>query len=49
MIDKVKPPVAIGSEVRLIFSEIESIKCAWAFLGLNLNGYEMLIAQPVGN
>jgi hypothetical protein len=48
MIDKIKPTIAIGAEVRLIFSETESIECAWIFFG-DLNGYEILIAQPVDN
>ena len=48
MIDKIKPTIAIGAEMRLIFSETESIECAWIFFG-DLNGYEILIAQPVDN
>ena len=43
MVGKIKPTIAIGTEVRLIFSEIESIECAWIFFVPDLNGYEILV------
>ena len=46
MIGKIKPTIAIGAEVRLIFSEIEFIECISAVFA-NLNGYEILIGQPI--
>jgi len=49
MIDKIKPTIAIRSKMRLIFSETESIECAWVCFGTDLNDYEILIAQPVNN
>jgi hypothetical protein len=49
MIDKIKPTIAIRSEMRLIFSETESIECACVCFGTDLNDYEILIAQSVNN
>ena len=49
MIDKIKPTVVIRAEARRIFSETKLIECAWAFFGPDMNGYEVLIAEPVGN
>jgi hypothetical protein len=49
MIEKIKPTIAIRSEMRLIFTETESIECARVCFGTNLNDYEILIAQPVNN
>ena len=46
MIGKIKPTITIGAEVRLIFSEIEFIECTSLILA-NLNGYEILIGQPI--
>jgi hypothetical protein len=47
MIDKIKPTIPIRAEVRLILSETKPIERAWVFFGLDLNGYEILIAQFV--
>jgi hypothetical protein len=44
MIGKIKPTIPIGTEMWLIFSEAESIECAWEFFGPDLNGYQVLIA-----
>ena len=44
MIGKIKPTVAIRTELRLIFSESESIECAVILLTPDPNGYEKLIA-----
>ena len=46
MIGKIKPTIAIRAEVRLIFSEIEFIECTSTVFA-NLNGYEILIGQPI--
>jgi hypothetical protein len=43
MIGEIKPTVAIRTELRLIFSESESIECAVIFSTPDLNGYEKLI------
>src|SRR3984893_5816742 len=45
-IGKIKPTIAIRAEVRLIFSEIESIECT-SMVCAALNGYEILIGQPI--
>jgi hypothetical protein len=45
MIRKIKPTIAIGAEVGLIFAEIEFIKCACIFFAPDLNGYEILITS----
>ena len=42
MIGKIKPTVAIRSEVRLSFSETEPTESASVFIG-DLNGYKILI------
>ena len=47
MIGKIKPTVAIRTELRLIFSESESIECAVIFLTPDPNGYEKLITWSV--
>ena len=43
IIYKFKPAVAILTELRLIFSESDSIECAVIFSTPDLNGYEKLI------
>jgi hypothetical protein len=43
MIGKIKPTVAIRTELRLIFSESESIERAVIFSTPDLNGYEKMI------
>ena len=47
MIRKIKPTIAIGAEVGLIFAEIEFIKCACIFFAPDLNGYEIFVVQLV--
>jgi hypothetical protein len=47
VINKVKPTIPIRTEVRLVFSEIESIKCASIFFDSDPNGYWILITEPV--
>ena len=44
MIDKIKPTIAIRSEVRLSFSETEPTENASVFFG-DLNGYKILITE----
>jgi len=46
VVNKIKPTITIRTKVGLIFSETESIKCA-SMAFANLNGYEILIAQPI--
>jgi hypothetical protein len=46
IVRKIKPTIAIGAEVRLIFSEIEFIECT-SVIFADLNGYEILISQPI--
>src|ERR1700737_4460422 len=41
VIEKLKPTVVIPTEVRLIFSETESIECAFIFFAYDPNGYEI--------
>jgi hypothetical protein len=43
MIGEIKPTVAIRIELRLIFSESQSLECAVIFSTPDLNGYEKLI------
>jgi hypothetical protein len=45
IINKIKPTVAIRNDLRLIFSESESIECAVIFSTPDLNGYEKLITR----
>ena len=46
MIGKIKPTIAIRSEVRLFFPEIEFIEFA-SVVFADLNSYEVLIGQPI--
>jgi hypothetical protein len=46
MIGKIKPTIAIRSEVRLFFPEIEFIEFT-SMVFANLHGYEILAGQPV--
>jgi hypothetical protein len=46
IVRKIKPTIAIGAEVRLIFSEIEFIECT-SVVFADLDAYEILIGQPI--
>ena len=48
IIGKIKPARSIRAVVRFIFSETEPIECDCILFARNLNGYEILIAEPVG-
>ena len=48
IIGKIKPARSIRAVVWLIFSEIEPIESDCVLFASDLNGYEILIAEPVG-